>query len=279
MSVPSCEARPFPRRVFKPETQSSHRVRSLGLGQVEVLRRVSRILNSSHGLETVLALVMDEAIEFTGAERGLLLLTTDELSKVYCLVGRDLDRHTLDSEEFSLSRTILEDALQSHRGRLVADAKTDDRYSPSESIEALELRSVMAVPLRLADATIGALYLDSRAVSGLFTAEDLDCLGAFADVAAVAIHNALLTEEVSLLEDRTEQEQDLEEALRLRDDFLESLGGELKLLEHDLTGQIEALDKGRKTKARMKALGASRDRLRQLADDLADVAGLRNRSS
>jgi putative nucleotidyltransferase with HDIG domain len=52
------------------------------------------------------------------------------------------------------------------------------------------LRSILCVPLKLKNETLGVIFVDSRVYSGLFEASDLEMLSAFADQAAVAIDSA-----------------------------------------------------------------------------------------
>jgi DNA-binding NtrC family response regulator len=62
-------------------------------------------------------------------------------------------------------------------------------------VSAMKLRSVLAVPLRLRGAVVGAVYVDHRYRRGAFTQEAALLVLDLADVAAIALHNARLAEE------------------------------------------------------------------------------------
>jgi sigma-B regulation protein RsbU (phosphoserine phosphatase) len=56
----------------------------------------------------------------------------------------------------------------------------------------LGLRSILCVPLKVKDKTIGVIYADNRLKAGLFTQNELELLNAIAPSAAIAIENARL---------------------------------------------------------------------------------------
>ncbi|HET9993030.1 MAG TPA: sigma 54-interacting transcriptional regulator, partial [Kofleriaceae bacterium] len=62
------------------------------------------------------------------------------------------------------------------------------------SVAALRLRSVLAVPLRQHGAVTGCIYVDHRLRGGAFDDQAASVLGELADIAAIAIENARLTE-------------------------------------------------------------------------------------
>ena len=75
---------------------------------------------------------------------------------------------------------------------LTTNAQEDPRFEGQESIVALNLRSILCVPLILKEEIIGVIYADNRIRSGLFTRRHLGILTGFANQAAVAIENARL---------------------------------------------------------------------------------------
>ncbi len=160
-------------------------------GRFVALYQVSRVIGSSLELQTVLNQVMDAIIQLTGAERGFLMLRDDD-GGLTVKVARNFDQQTLGSDEFKYSRTIANQVLDQGAPVLTTNAAEDPRYAGQASIIAQALRSIMATPLRARGSVIGVVYVDSRAMVGLFGEDDLAALDAFAGQAAVAIDNALL---------------------------------------------------------------------------------------
>lgn len=160
-------------------------------GQFEALFNLSRALGSSLDLQTVLNQVMDAIIQLTGAERGFLMLQDDD-GALSVQAARNFDQQTLGSDDFKYSRTVANQVLDGGKPILTTNAAEDPRFAGQASIVAQSLRSVMATPLLTRGRVIGVVYVDSRALAGLFREDDLTALDALSGQAAVAIENARL---------------------------------------------------------------------------------------
>ncbi|PJF27123.1 MAG: hypothetical protein CUN52_14955, partial [Phototrophicales bacterium] len=138
----------------------------------EALYNVSRMLGSSLDLQIVLDQVMDAIIQLTGAERGFLMLRDDD-GGLEVRVARNFDQQNLDSGDFRYSRTICNTVIDSGKPILTTNATEDPRFAGQASIVAQSLRSIMATPLRARGRVFGVVYVDNRALSGLFKDDDL----------------------------------------------------------------------------------------------------------
>jgi len=173
--------------------------------QLGALMGVGRAINSSLGLSRVLEEVMDTLIELMRAERGFLMLreSNEELS---VRIARGLAHVNLEEETFKLSRTIVRRVVESGEPILTTNAKEDPRFEGQLSVAAFQLRSILCAPLKIKEKLIGVLYVDNRARAGIFQEPDLGLITAFADQAAVAIHNARLFDDLQI------KNRELEEA-------------------------------------------------------------------
>lgn len=154
------------------------------------LYEVSRVIGSSLDLQTVLDQVMDAIIQLTGAERGFLMLLNDD-GNLRVRVARNLDQETLEGSEFAISRTISGRVRDTAQAIVTTNAQDDPRFAGQQSIMTLNLRSIMASPLRARGQVIGVVYVDNR-IKSMFSDADLEVLDTFAGQAAVAIENARL---------------------------------------------------------------------------------------
>ncbi len=196
---------------------SEQAVRDAEQSRLEVLYRVSRMLGASLDLNEVLKQVMDAVIELTHAERGFLMLMDPDTGKLDLRAARNFEQETLESRDMEVSRTVIRNVIQTGQGLVTTDAQNDPRFAAQESVILYSLRSVLCAPLRVRDRTAGVVYLDNRAQSGLFAAQDLEMLTAFASQAAIAIDNArlytqtdqALAERVSELETLTQIDREL----------------------------------------------------------------------
>ncbi len=170
-------------------------------GDPPLLRRLlalSRRLNSEPNVERILDEVIDTAIELTAAERGFLLLRQHgELAPVVSRNVAAADLETgLAADALSVSRSIAERAAQTGEPVMTVDAGVDERFGAAASVAALRLRSVLAVPLRQRGAVTGCIYVDHRFRGGAFDDAAASVLGELAEIAAIAIENARLNDDL-----------------------------------------------------------------------------------
>jgi signal transduction histidine kinase len=159
--------------------------------EVATLYELTQMLNSSLNLTETLNLVMDLLIHLTGAERGCLMML-DEDGALQMRAGRQFDVSTTDSFDIELSHSVVQKVVEGAQPVLTTNAQMDPRFSEKESVIGYHLRSIVCVPMHIRGRVIGALYLDNRMRSAVFSEEDLPMLLAFANQAAVAIENARL---------------------------------------------------------------------------------------
>ncbi len=164
---------------------------------LSALVKTAEVVNSTLDVSEVLEHVMDIAIELTGAECGYLMLLDEDSGELEYKVARNLDRETISSSSFQISRTIVKRVASNGEAVKTTDAQEDPRFKSEESVVGFNLRSILCVPLKVKDKTIGVIYAENRLRTGLFTNVDRNLLSAFANEAAVAIENAKLFEGVT----------------------------------------------------------------------------------
>jgi signal transduction histidine kinase len=162
------------------------------LAGLALFNQVSQILGSSLDLTQVLNQVMDAIIQLTGAERGFLMLVGRDTRELDLRAGRNVDRVTIDSDEMEVSRTVISRVVEKGQPVLTYNAQEDPRFSQQMSVVGYALRSVMCAPLWARGKILGAVYVDNRVRSGVFSESQLSTLATFANQAAMAIENARL---------------------------------------------------------------------------------------
>ena len=155
------------------------------------LTDVGQVINSSLELDEVLRIVMDTIVRLTGAERGFLMLR-DKEGNMVTRIARNWEQESVHASEFAVSRTIIQNVIDTGEPVLTTNAKEDPRFDSQESIVAYNLRSILCVPLKVKADLIGVLYADNRIRTGIFSESARHLLTAFANQAAVAIDNARL---------------------------------------------------------------------------------------
>src|SRR6202142_34009 len=155
------------------------------------LAKIGGVVNSSLELDEVLRIVMDNIVHLTRAERGFLMLR-NEKGEMVTRVARNWEQESIKSNEAATSRTIVQRVIESGDPIITTNAQEDHRFSGQESIVALNLRSILCVPLKVKNELIGVIYADNRIRTGIFTEVEKDLLVAFSNQAGVAIENARL---------------------------------------------------------------------------------------
>lgn len=163
--------------------------------QVGALVGIGSAINSSLGLKQVLEEVMDTLIALMGAERGFLMLRESD-GGMQVRIARGIDHVDLNEDAFAISKTIVNRVVKSGEAILTTNAQDDPRFVEQLSVAAFRLLSILCVPLKLKDDLIGVIYVDNRVHSGIFQDDDLTLISAFANQAAVAIHNARLFDDL-----------------------------------------------------------------------------------
>jgi serine phosphatase RsbU (regulator of sigma subunit)/pSer/pThr/pTyr-binding forkhead associated (FHA) protein len=198
------------------------RVTDLAVGdlrQMSSLLEGLRAMSSSRVLEEVLALVLDSALDVSGAERGFIMLADAEGNLEFNL-GRARGRRTLSGTAFKTSRRIPEQVFFSGQPQIVMDMLEGDWAGQHGETIAMGIRNVLCVPLRLVrfaerhdsspeeERRIGVLYLDSTDKGNLASAVTRTGLETLATEAAVAIENTKLYRE-AMEKARMEQEMNI----------------------------------------------------------------------
>ena len=155
------------------------------VGDVEALVRA---LGRRDQLRSLLRQVVDALVLWTGVERGLLLLRAPG-DRLLPRAARNLARSDLTGPQLELSRSLAERALEVGEPVIAVDA-AGDLPAVHESVHALKLRSVLAVPLIAHGEALGVVYLDDRVRRGAFGPSELGWVRLVATLAAVAIADA-----------------------------------------------------------------------------------------
>lgn len=158
--------------------------------KLQVLLKVGQLLSSPHGIEALLDEVLALVLRIMDVDRAAVLLvepaTGDLVPRVVRAGGAGATPGRFYSEH--IVRWVRDHGVAA----LFADASQDARVQGAESILDQSIRSSMCAPLKPKDTLLGVLYVDNLTTPRLFSQDDLDFLGAFANQAAVAIENSML---------------------------------------------------------------------------------------
>jgi two-component system NtrC family sensor kinase len=155
------------------------------MSDLETLSRLSQSITSQLDLDTVLSTVMDTAVSLTGAEESSLLLVDETTGELYLRASRNFNNE-ITNNEFRMGIT---DSLAGTVIRTGQPVLVDEENLKKIKTDYL-VYSLIYVPLKTHDRTVGVLGVDNRNLKKPFNDYHVRLLMAVADFAAIAIENA-----------------------------------------------------------------------------------------
>ncbi|HDP35125.1 MAG TPA: FHA domain-containing protein, partial [Candidatus Hydrogenedentes bacterium] len=122
-----------------------------------------------------------------------------------------------EREGLAISNTVAEQVLRDGKCVFFQDCETAGGASPSESMVALSLRSIICVPLRARTRILGILYIDTNRPDQHYGQDDLLLALAVGATAGFAIENVFMHHEQL---DKQHNQQETETAWALQEGFL-----------------------------------------------------------
>ncbi len=155
--------------------------------------KVSGIIRNNADTDLLLRDVLEQIFRSFRAERGLIMLIDDETGELAprAFLSRSDDPSDAD---MSISRTIVDEAIEKQEAVLTSDATLDERFNPAASIVQQNIRSAMCVPLSTRNRALGIIYVDCCSSAVTFKKADLELLTAIGNEAGVAVENRILHE-------------------------------------------------------------------------------------
>lgn len=151
-----------------------------------IAQEFHRRVSLERSVEAMVDRILSVVFELLNADGAAVWLTS----------GRYASKSRSGDHVVEVPRTIIDQALVSSQGLLTNNALLDERFDRSQSVMIRGIKSVMAVPLRTRNGTIGILYVESVSMSAAFTDEDLPLLDAIAAQASILLDNAALVAQV-----------------------------------------------------------------------------------
>ena len=174
--------------------------------QGDLLALISKVgitLLASASLGETLDQIVSLVFEAVPADRCLLMMRDDSSEDLRVAVARLRDR-VGEVGEIRVSRNVLDEVVIKGKSVLTSDAQHDPRFA-SGTVVLQGIRSVLAVPLGVADKVFGIIYADSPIAEGRFTEDHLKLLTTLASVAAIRVENARLLEAQLQTDDSNEK--------------------------------------------------------------------------
>lgn len=157
------------------------------LDELETLYRLGHVLNSSLSLEDILPEVLDRTLELLGAKTASVMLLDETESELSIRMARGLSEEIIRSTRVKLGERVSGRVAKEGRPILISRSEEGDNDSS------------LCVPLLSNDKVVGVLNIRTKMNGEDFTEFDLNLAVQLASIAAVAIENAGLHDELHSL--------------------------------------------------------------------------------
>lgn len=174
------------------------------LEKLRLFLEATRSMGSGLVVNDILRKMLDVGLRITRAERGFVYLKQkDGAPALACGLDASGNQVTADRD---VSHSVVQEALSSAAEFITGDTTQQSALAARQSIVLNELRTVIAIPLRLKRVSAGVsvpgstaevsgvLYLDSRSVSRNLSGVSNDVLRALASECAAVLESAMLVE-------------------------------------------------------------------------------------
>ncbi|MDO8751324.1 MAG: GAF domain-containing sensor histidine kinase [Dehalococcoidia bacterium] len=207
--------------------------------QLEALATINAELSALQDLQTLLRLVVEKARQLLGVDVATVSLLEEGKLVIYAVTGANTK--AFEEVRMSVGHGVAGRSVALVQPVVVEDYPADQ--SITHELDALMeeegLKSHMAVPLKIGDRVLGAIYVAHRAVRR-FQPEEMELLSRLGHQAAIALENARLYQQVQEMAVLAERER---LAREMHDSAAQALGllrlGASTVSQFLKTGNIE----------------------------------------
>ena len=166
------------------------------ISQLARLVEISVTLNSTLELNPLLEYIMDTAAELLDCEAASILLYDQKLNQLWFAASTGSSPKELAGITVSLNDSIAGKIFLENEPTLINDVTQETRHNKDvgEQIK-YRVRSLLGVPMQIQDQRVGVLEAINKR-SGRFSYSDSKLLSIIASLAAVAINNSRLVQEL-----------------------------------------------------------------------------------
>jgi transcriptional regulator with GAF, ATPase, and Fis domain len=166
--------------------------------QYRTLLQIAKQVASEIEEDDLLREAMDKVIEITGAQRGFIALLEEndkidfdkiDFDKIAFKGARNIEKSDIENPQCISSRNIIARVISKNQTIYSPDATLDPEFAGSESIERLQLRSVICTPILYRDRPVGLIYVDNTKESNLFDTSVAELLTEFSQWITIALKN------------------------------------------------------------------------------------------
>jgi len=203
--------------------------------QLKVIYDLTSVISTVTDREALLERVMDVVLAYFQADRAFIMLREhprdeDETPEPVVVRRRDPAAGTMrpidPDRRIAASKTIVQYVMRKGKGVLSSNAMTDQRFAAGDSVQALNIRSALCVPIKYKDRLYGVIHLDSQVANYTYTEDQLTLMTAIGVQTGMALSNMRLV------------------AQRLQNERLGAVGQTVASLSHSIKNILQGMRGG-----------------------------------
>jgi len=165
----------------------------------QLISTLQKVLAQVAEPNAVLSTILQQAVDLTGATRGVFVEVLPEGT----LEFRVLHRYRVDllMDEGHYSRSVFSMCLETGKPALLSDASRDPRFQACASVQYLQLASVLCIPIHVSGRIAALVHLENREL-GYFREEHLELLRPLTELAAPVLEACFAGSQVLQERDR-----------------------------------------------------------------------------
>lgn len=160
------------------------------VNDLETLTDLARMVTSSLDVDVVLRMIVESAVELTGAEEGSLMLIDEKTGELYMRASRNFNEDFVSTFRLPVNDSLIGSVVQN--GKVVIF----DDNTPQKIKTSYLVHSLVYIPLKLKEQIIGVLGVDNRNKRMVFSQRDIGLLTTMAEYAVIAIENSRIFSEM-----------------------------------------------------------------------------------
>jgi signal transduction histidine kinase len=208
--------------------------------ELRVLGEVSRAVNSTLDLPTVLTTIVSRAVQLSGTEAGAIYVYS-QYHRAFRMRATYGTSAAIDAElrriKIGIGDTAIGQAALKRETIQVADLATEPPSPVRDVLLSAGFRASLIVPLMRPGEVVGALVIRRKEL-GIFAKETTNLLETFAAQSVLAIQNARLFSEIE------EKGRQLQVASQHKSQFLANMSHELRTPLNAILGYTELIQDG-----------------------------------
>jgi signal transduction histidine kinase len=188
--------------------------------RLELLQEISLAVDSTGERCALLSLILEKVLDRLRYSAASVSLLNDETGKLETVAYRNTDARGQNLNPIDCT-ALGENAIKAQQPFVLANVSMHSGSRESDALLSRGMVSYVGLPLVANDETRGVLAFYTREEHN-FSKDEIDFLSLLAGHVAIAVHNS------QLLEETTNQENELHHANRVKDEFLRIVSQELK---------------------------------------------------